>query len=111
MSLRGVEGSQSAVPLTRPLFDLLHRDLKNRKDLHHDLDHRIHHFGSRRHLRVKRRDKFSMRPNTLMRVSWVERTFLICLGNVGVTMARAEGQSRIRTGRRTPTPTNLAFSG
>src|SRR5260221_2563199 len=39
--------------LTCPaLLDLLCRNPKDRKDLHHDLDHHIHHARSRWHLRV-----------------------------------------------------------
>jgi len=40
-------------PLTCPsLLDLLCRSPKDRKNLHHDLDHHIHHLGSRWYLRV-----------------------------------------------------------
>ena len=52
ISVSGTRFEQES--LTCPaLLDILCRNPKDRKNLHHDLDHYFHHFGSRRHLRVK----------------------------------------------------------
>ena len=118
ISPRGAEGP-SAIgaksvqgSLTGPLFDLLCRNPENRGNLHHDLDHRVHHFGSRRHLCVKRQTpgKVSSAPKPVDE-RFLAGTNLGCLGNMGVTMAREKGQGRIRTDRSTPTAQKPTIPG